>query len=127
MPKSSSASRTPNSLRILNVLSMVSLSPMKTLSVSSSSSRSGSRPLEASAFITISGKPLLANCTTDTLTATRTDFGQFNASWQARRNAHSPNWLIRFSSSAIGMNTSGLTPPRSGWTQRMSASNPTIM
>ena len=67
-----------------------------------------------------------ANCSGDTLTAQRTDFGQRARSLQAWRIAHSPIATISPASSATGTNFSGLIQPCLGWFQRISASNPLI-
>jgi hypothetical protein len=49
--------------------------------------------------------------------------GQVLAWRQASLSAHSPIGTISPVSSAIGMNSTGPTRPRSGWCQRISASN----
>ena len=72
----------------------------------------------------IAGKAGLANCSGETLTATRTLCGQVDRSWQAVRSAHSPIWAMIPASSAIGTNLVGLSQPRVGCFQRSSASNP---
>ena len=97
---------------------------MNTLSVISSSSWRGFKPHVASALATTVGRLSLENWCAETLTATRSSPGQLAASAQAWRSAHSPSRSIRLVSSAIGMNSAGLIGPRSGWFQRISASNP---
>jgi len=77
------------------------------VSVISSSSRSGRSPESTNARITMSGKLLLRNCTSDRLTASLHSPGQVAASAQADRNTHSPIWVIKPVSSASGMNKSG--------------------
>ena len=71
------------------------------------------------------GKPGSANCTGETLTATRICCGHCMASSQALRRIHSPIRQIIIDSSAMGMNIAGEIEPRSGWFQRTSASVPT--
>jgi hypothetical protein len=100
---------------------------MNTLSVISSSSWLGFRPDDASALVTIVGRLSEVNCWAETLTATLSSPGHCAASAQAWRSAHSPRPPMRLVSSAIGMNTAGLIGPRSGWFQRISASNPETM
>ena len=126
MPKSSSASRTPTRLSAANIASVPASSLRNTLSVISSSSRDGSIPAWAMALVTIAGSCGLANCSGETLTATRTSSGQLARSWQAVRSAHSPICAIRPVSSAIGTNFSGGIQPFCGWCQRSSASKPVI-
>ena len=64
------------------------------------------------------------NCAGDRLTAICSGAAQEAASRQASRNIHSPISTIRPLSSAIGMKSPGDTKPRTGCSQRASASKP---
>ena len=97
---------------------------MKTLSVTSSSSRSADRPELASAEVTTATKFGFCNWSGETLTATRISDGQAAASIQAVRSTHSPIGWISRASSASGMNLTGETLPNCAFCQRSSASNP---
>ena len=65
---------------------------------------------------------LLESWVGDRLTATHTSSGHCAASSQARLMTHSPSATISPISSATGMNSTGETMPRSGWCQRIRAS-----
>ena len=93
----------------------------------SSSSRLAGRPDAASAATIFSASVPLLNWTGETLTASLMSSGQVAASAQAVVSTHSPSWLIRPVSSAIGMNSAGEIMPRSGCRQRTSASQPVIL
>ncbi|MOA05295.1 hypothetical protein D3C78_1248880 [compost metagenome] len=99
-----------------------------TLSVSSSSSSAGGRPLLRRVRSTIAARSAWRNCTADTLTATlssgRPWACQAMTWWQASPSAHSPSGRISPLSSAMGMNLSGGTWPSTGLCQRISASQP---
>jgi hypothetical protein len=68
-------------------------------------------------------RPADWNCTVEKLTATRMSSGQVCAWRQASLSTHSPIGTIRPVSSAMAMNSLGPSRPRSGWFQRISASN----
>jgi hypothetical protein len=93
------------------------------LSVISTSSRSGARPVVASARRIVSCSAPRWNWTGETLTAIRIWSGQRAACAQASRITQAPIGTIRPVSSAIGMKSTGETRPRLGWFQRISASN----
>ncbi len=82
-------------------------------------------PACAIALVTIAGSCGLANCSGETLTATRTSSGQFARSWQAVRSAHSP--IVRDQAGILGdarRTWSGDIQPFVGWFQRIRASKP---
>ena len=83
----------------------------------------GRGPLAASACTRCWRGPGLRNWTEETLTATRMSSGQVVAWRQASWITQSPIGTIRPVSSASGMKSAGETRPRSGWFQRISASN----
>ncbi len=103
-----------------------------TLSVISSSSDAGSRPVAARIAATLSTRSAWANWRADRLTDMTSGAPPGPAARQARacRQAVSrtqrPIGTISPVSSASGMNASGGTSPRVGCCQRTSASNPTI-
>ena len=67
------------------------------------------------------------NCDGERLTETLTLSDQEAQASQARRRTHAPNSSMSPISSTIGMNSPGETAPRTGWRQRASASNETIL
>jgi hypothetical protein len=127
VPKSSMAMRTPSARSWNRVFRVASLSWSSTLSVISSSSRSGASPDAAKARMTTWTKPVLRNWTGDRLTATRMWSGQLRAAKHASRKAHSPSCMMKPISSASGMNSPGGINPLSGWRQRISASTPQMV
>ena len=130
MPKSSSAMRTPMARSWCRMASAASSSRISTASVISSSSRLAGRPEAASAATTFSASVPLLNCTGETLTARRISSGQVAASVQAVVSTHSPSWLIRPVSSAIGMNSAGEIMPRSRMApaqQRLAAGDAVVL
>jgi len=88
----------------------------------------GSRA-SASSRRTISATFPAISCRGETLTETTSD-GERRRHDAACRHAspitHSPSSLIAPVSSASGMNSAGPTSPRVGWSQRRSASQPTM-
>ena len=129
MPKSSSDSDTPIARSSAIWASTAVESPIMTLSVSSTSSQRGARPLSCSAArTTVATLPAL-NWLAETFTATRTGarpaFCQAMLWKQAWRITHSPIGRIRPVSSASGMKSAGETWPISSLRQRSSASMPT--
>ena len=107
MPKSSSTMVMPMALNCRSAGRHSAADSISAVSVISSSSRSGGSPVSANTRITMPGKSVLRNCTSDRLTATLTSAGQVAASVQAARNTQSPICVIKPVSSASGMNKSG--------------------
>ena len=87
---------------------------MNTLSVISSSSRCGARPLVASALTIVEVRVSASTCRAEMFTATFMSSGQVAASAQAVRSTQAPSSLISRVSSAIGTKTAGAIGPRSG-------------
>ena len=75
----------------------------------------------------MAANPSIANCTADTFTENCSGLAQLAASLQAVRSAQLPKALIRWESSAMGINTAGLIRPFTGCSQRISDSKPTTM
>ena len=88
----------------------------------------GSRPVSRSTAPTTPGMPVSAIWRAETLTlsAGRRAGSAPAATRQAVRSTSSPSSTIRPESSATGMNSDGGIAPRSGWSQRSSASTPAI-
>ncbi|MCY1382669.1 hypothetical protein D9M69_707120 [compost metagenome] len=102
-------------------------SSIKQLSVSSMSSRQGSRLASLIARMNSLTTPLSFNWRADILMAIRMfrpSRFQAAACRAASRMTHMPSGEIRPDSSAYGMKASGPTMPRSGERQRTSASTP---
>ncbi len=101
-----------------------------TVSVTSSSSRSGASPVSARMLVTVAKK--LWNCSwyPETLTATLMSASPafFHATLcrHACRSTHSPITLINPDSSASGMKSLGIICPSCGWCQRKRASTELI-
>lgn len=84
-------------------------------------------PCRASRAATEPAKPGVCTSRGETFTATGTmrPFPRQAATWRrAVSRTYSVRWGIRPEDSAMAMNSSGLTRPRSGCTQRTSASSP---
>ena len=105
---------------------------MKKLSVISSTRHCGGSPLSSRAAAT---SAIIRSCSSwrlETFTLTvKPDESPIllthSAAWvQARASTHRPICRIRPDSSAMGMNSSGGTRPRSGCCQRTRASTPTV-
>src|SRR5918993_3746488 len=121
---------TPRARRPLRRSSLASWSVASTLSVISSISWSGSRPEASMAPATSSSRSGCWSWRTDRLTL-RNGWGwrgkrrcQSRAAWQAACRTQRPMGTIRPVSSARETNSPGMTRPRSGWSQRTSASSP---
>ena len=103
---------------------------ISTLSVSSSSSDRGSRPVSSRIANTPSRKFSSRNSIAETFTAMvvsgRPASTQARACLHASRSTQLPIGRIRPQSSATGMNCAGETGPRVGCVQRSSASAPVI-
>jgi len=124
VPKSSIAMRTPSAFSCRSVTNARPRSRISAVSVISSSSRCGFKPVWNRTSCTSCGKLELCNCTAETLTATVRGCVHVIASRHAVLRTHSPICRMAPFSSATGMKTSGGTSPRCGWRQRISASNP---
>ena len=100
------------------------------LSVSSSSSSSGARPVSATIVETERNRPGACTWRAERLTAilgAKTPARCHSPTCRhAVRSTHSPIGTMRPFCSATGMNSSGSTSPRSGCCQRISASMPAM-
>jgi hypothetical protein len=113
VPKSSSAKHTPTPLSRSIESSAFSRLPSKVLSVSSSSSRSGSKAISPRMRSIASTKSGRRNCSGDTLTETAR-LGQLRPSRQARRRMYSPSSTMRPECSATGIKHAGGISPCTG-------------
>ncbi|MPN57089.1 hypothetical protein SDC9_204783 [bioreactor metagenome] len=102
-----------------------------TLSVISRTREDAGNSLSFSALRMILRRSGCSSCLDDRLIATYRSAmplsSQALACWQALRRTRSPSGRMRPVSSAIGMNSAGETIPRSGCSQRTSASTPVIL
>ena len=125
MPKSSSTSRTPSSLSAATLRAVEGETSSSAVSVTSSESAPGGRPLRSSAAATVLTRPGSAIWRGDRFTDVQP--GPAAAATQACSITHEPIGTISPDSSATGMKSAGASaaarPPRR---QRSSASWPTL-
>ena len=107
---------------------MSSESPRTLVSVTSSTSRTGTHPVNATAVRTSSHREASWSWRPEMLTDMMSREGAADSHWAACSHARSstqrPSGMMKPVSSASGMKRSGGTRPRVGWFQRTRASKP---
>ncbi|MNY20178.1 hypothetical protein D3C86_1536480 [compost metagenome] len=119
-------SLTPRSLSACMITSAPSASSSRTLSVSSSSSLDGGRPVASRTLWTRATRCPRWNSTDERFTETIRSSLQLMASVQAACNTQELRGTIKPVVSAMGIKVSGLSSPRCGCCQRTSASAATM-